>query len=1266
MNTLPRSLPRTWLCLALWLLVVALLPGTAQAQSLTTLYSFSGSNGAYLYVSLMQASDGNLYGTTNNGGSNWNPPSNTGYGTVFQITPSGMLTILHFFNGSDGAYPNGLIQASDGNLYGTTTNGGSSNDGTVFKITTSGTLTTLYSFSGSDGAYPNVGLIQASDGNLYGTTYDGGPNWNPSSKNYGYGTVFKITTGGTLTTLHTFISSDGAYPWALIQASDGNLYGTTNSGGSSNEGAVFKITTSGTLTTLYSFSGGSGGAYPYAGLIQASDGNLYGTTANGGSNWNPPSNYGYGTVFKITTSGTLTTLHAFSSGSGGSYPYAVLLQASDGNLYGTTVNGGSNNDGTVFKITTGGALTTLYSFTTSNGSYPYAGLIQASDGSLYGTTYGGGASNDGTIFQISPPVTLTTLYSFSGSDGDNPYGALLQASDGNLYGTTGNGGSNWNPPSNYGYGTVFKITTSGTLTTLYSFSGPDGVGPDAGLIQGSDGNLYGTTTYGGSNWNPPSGNYGTGTIFRITTDGALTTHYSFSPLSNNTNADGAWPYRLIQTSDGNLYGTTSRGGPNTGGTVFEISTNTALLYVLHYFSISDGFSPTGLIQASDGNFYGTTTNGGASWNPTDPYSVGYGTVFKVSPLSTFSFNSLYSFGGFDGALPYPQPGGGTLLQGSDGNLYGTTEAGGAYGYGSVFKITTSGTLTTLYSFSSTIDGRNPQPSSLLQASDGYLYGTTYLGGDGNYGTIFRITTGGALTTLYSFSGSDGAYPIAGLIQASDGNLYGTTNDGGPNWNPPSNNYGYGTVFVLTLAGSHSSATLSSLSPASTPAGGPDFTLTVNGSDFASSATVQWTAGNTTPLSTTFVSASQLTATVPASLIASVGTASVTVTQNNTTSNALAFTIANPAPVLNSISPASATAGNAAFTLTANGSGFINTSAIYWNGTALATTFVSSSQLTASVPASDVATAGTASVTVVTPNPGGGTSSAQTFTINNPAPVTTSLSPASALAGGSQFTLTVNGSGFVNSSTVNWNGAALATTFVSSSQLTATVPASDIATGGTASVTVVTPSPGGGTSNAQTFTINNPAPVLSSISPTSTDAGGPGFTLTVKGSSFLNSSTVNWNGSPLTTTFVSATQLKAFVPTSLIANPGKVKVTIITPTPGGGASTAKTFTVLLTTLKLVSATLTKDSTTGVYTANLTLTNVGYNTAPNVTVTKATLGAATTSTSLPVSVGSMAAGSSGNTALTFPASAGASGTVVSLKVSGKFTGGTFSGSLKVKLP
>ena len=408
------------------------------------------------------------------------------------------------------------------------------------------TLTTLHAFAGhpTDGASPYAGLVQATDGNFYGTTYAGGTSGNCQG---GCGTVFRITPGGTLTTLHSFDWYDGASPTdALVQGNDGNLYGTTYGGGAEPRvGTVFKITPGGALTTLYSFCAQANctdGQQPYAGLVRGSDGNFYGTTLEGGANTGCSLGAGTcGTVFKITPGGALTTLYSFCAQAGcadGGNPYAGLVQGSDGNFYGTNFGRGANGYGTVFKITPAGVLTALYSFCSqtncADGQYPQSGLVQASDGNFYGTTPEGGGGvyhQGGTVFKITSSGTLTTIYNFCSlpacADGADSLAALLQGTDGNFYGTTMGGGAYCTP--NSGCGTVFKITPSGSLTTLHSFDDTDdGKAPFARLVHATDGNFYGTTAFGA---NPActTGLHGCGTVFRLTGPPPSTTTVTSSP-----------------------------------------------------------------------------------------------------------------------------------------------------------------------------------------------------------------------------------------------------------------------------------------------------------------------------------------------------------------------------------------------------------------------------------------------------------------------------------------------------------------------------------------------------------------------------------------------------------------------------------------------------------------------------------------------------------------------------------------------------------------
>jgi uncharacterized repeat protein (TIGR03803 family) len=356
------------------------------------------------------------------------------------------------------------------------------------------TLTTVHSFHTTDGANPAAGLLRASNGNFYGTTYAGGVQ--------GVGTVFEMTPGGTLTTLHSFqqlILADGYQPYAgLMQARDGNLYGTTNRGGVGRVGSIFKVTPNGTVTQLASFAYQPDGADPYDALVQGANGSLYGTAAAGGG--------GAGTVFEVSTFGQITKLYNIGS-HGESSPVAGLVLATNGDFYGTTSVGGTYSCGTIFQITPGGAFTVLHSFTGHDGCNPYAAMVQGSDGNLYGTASTGGAAsgyNAGTAFKITPSGAFTLLHVFDITDGEVPLGALVQASDGDFYGTTELGGAN-------NRGTIFQMTPSGGVTTLYSFCAhsncPDGANPYAGLILANDGNYYGTTYSGGS------GN--AGTVFRF-------------------------------------------------------------------------------------------------------------------------------------------------------------------------------------------------------------------------------------------------------------------------------------------------------------------------------------------------------------------------------------------------------------------------------------------------------------------------------------------------------------------------------------------------------------------------------------------------------------------------------------------------------------------------------------------------------------------------------------------------------------------------------
>ena len=341
--------------------------------------------------------------------------------------------------------------------------------------------------------------------------------------------------------------------------------------------------------------------------------------------------------------------------------------------------------------------------------------------------------------------------------------------------------------------------------------------------------------------------------------------------------------------------------------------------------------------------------------------------------------------------------------------------------------------------------------------------------------------------------------------------------------------------------------LASISPASATAGGIGFTLTLTGAGFLPSSKVQW---NGSSRRTTFISGTRLTAVISAGDIATAGTASVNVRNGMAAvSNVLTFSIHNPVPGLSSLNPSTVGVGGTSFALTVNGAGFVPTSGMRWNNFDLTTTFVSSTQLTATITASDIANAGAVQVTAFNPTPGGGTSNALSFTITNPDPNLTSLSPPSVLAGGANFTLSITGAGFVSGSVVRWNGSDRPTVLVSSMQIAAFISASDILSAGTAQLTVFTPQPGGGPSNALAFAINNPPFFLASLSLANAPAGGPTFTLNATGSGFTSSSTVRWNGSDRATTFVSSSSLQAAIMSADIASVGTAQVSVFDTSAG---------------------------------------------------------------------------------------------------------------------
>jgi uncharacterized repeat protein (TIGR03803 family) len=762
-----------------------------------------------------------------------------------QTRSSSGFAVVHSFTGN--AYIPEYLKVMDnaGNFYGATTGGGAAGLGSIFRLDSAGHETTLYSFTGTngDGYAPAAGPVMDSAGNLYGTTLYGG--------SAGGGTVFKLDPSGKETVLYSFTGTngDGYAPAAvLIMDSTGNLYGTTGRGGSvlSDGGTVFKLDPSGKETVLYSFTNTNGdGAYPVAGLIMDSAGNLYGTAENAGQFSaqcpgfvGPDVLFGCGTVFKLDPSGKETVLYSFTNTNGdGANPAAGVIMDSAGNLYGTTLVGGSAGGGTVFKLDPSSHETVFYSFTLTNGdgANPAAGMIMDSAGNLYGTTALGGLTGNcppnfniyqpvptpagcGTVFKLAPSGKEAVLYGFTGTNGDgaNPAAGVIIDSAGNLYGTTEHGGS-------ADGGTVFKLDPSGKETVLYTFTGPtngDGANPAAGLITDSAGNLYGTTLIGGTSVNchphfdddpSLSSPSGCGTVFKLDPSGKETVLYSFT----GTNGDGGNPAAgLIMDSGGNLYGTTQYGGSAGYGTVFKLDPS-GKETVLYSFTGTngDGAVPVaGLLMDSAGNLYGTTLYGGmTSGRCSFASPAGCGTVFKLDPSGKETV--LYSFTNTSGDGAYPVAG---VIMDSAGNLYGTTksgEYGGSAGYGKVFKLDPSGKETVLYTFTGT-NGDAVPVAGLLMDSAGKLYGTTAGGGLTDLGTVFSLVPPMDFSFSAASGGSTSTTVTAGQIATYDLQL-----------NPAG---GFSGSVSLACSGAPAQATCS-ISPASLTVSGTSpvpFTVTI--------------------------------------------------------------------------------------------------------------------------------------------------------------------------------------------------------------------------------------------------------------------------------------------------------------------------------------------------------------------------------------------------------------------------------------------------------
>ena len=713
-----------------------------------------------------------------------NLPSNTGVDSVVvAIGPPILTTWDVAFNGTNGATPYGDLTLSGSTLYGMTESGGAYGDGTIFSIpATGGTPTTLLSFNGTNGANP-YGDLTLIGSTFYGVTYAGGAN--------GDGTIFSIpVTGGTPTTLLSFGGSNGQGPEGdLTLSSDGStFYGMTSSGGANGNGTIFSIpVTGGTPTTLLSFND-TNGAGPAGSLTLGADGStLYGMTTGGGT-------YGVGTVFSIpVTGGSPTTLLTFN-GTNGSTPLWSDLTLSGSTLYGVTSAGGANNEGIIFSIpVTGGTPTDLFSFDGTHGNGPW-GSLMLSGSTLYGMTAGGGTNLDGTVFSI--PMTggtPTVLLSLNGTNGGDPHGGLT-LNGSTLYGMTYNGGAN-------GDGTIFSMNVSGagpSGSTGQTFTlGSSAVPVSADMtVTSSDTDLTGATE--------TITNVQSGDTLHFTSQNGITASYN-SGTGVLTLSGSATPAQYTAALQSVTFSTTSTvkgtrtidvvadDSGDTGNAPSDTAVDSVVVAIaapvvttsdfqtLFSFNGTNGSSPFGNLTLSGSTLYGTTVGGG---------TYGDGTIFSV-PLTGGTPTTLVSFNGTDGNAPY----GSLTISGS--TIYGMTSQGGdvghglqSLGYGTVFSVPlTGGTPTTLFSFTG-LNGAYPYGGLTLSGST--LFGMTNGGGMHEDGNVFSISTSGSgFQNLFSFSGSNGSGPV-GELTLIGSTLYGTTEDGGT--------HAEGNIFSIPVTG----------------------------------------------------------------------------------------------------------------------------------------------------------------------------------------------------------------------------------------------------------------------------------------------------------------------------------------------------------------------------------------------------------------------------------------------------------------------------------
>lgn len=675
------------------------------------------------YIRLCEASNGKLYGMTSSGGA-------TGTGVLFEydIDAGAYTKLLDFGGTARGSSPQGrLIEATSGKLYGMTSSGGSNSYGVIFEYDyTTSTFTKKLDFDGTaTGRNPYGGLVLASNGMLYGMTRIGG------TSNLGVLFEYDYITS-TYTKKFDFDgATNGSNPCGnLVEASNRNLYGLTRIGGANELGVLFEYDyNTDTFTNKFDFDGATIGSSPYGSLVEADNGKLYGLTYSGGS-------YNYGVLFDYDPSNdNYNAIFEFDGSSTGSNPYGSLSLASNGMLYGMTFQGGANNYGVLFEYDiTSSTLTNKVDFDgTSKGRNPKGSLVQSSDQLLYGMTFSGGTNNSGVLFEFNPATSTCTkkLDLNIAPDGKSPYGSIVQSYNGKFYGMTYSGGTD-------GLGVLFEYDPgSSVYTKKVDFAGSsNGSYPYGSLIQASNGKLYGMTYSGGTN--------GTGVLFEYDPAGSTyTKKIDFDGATYGSNPFGS----LVLANNGKLYGMTFQGGTSSKGVLFEYDPTTSIFTKkLDFTGSANGSNPYGqLMQASNGKLYGMTNLGGTS---------NKGVLFEYDPFTSAYTKKVDFSGTANGSNPY-----GSLIEASDGKLYGMTFLGGTSNYGVLFEFDpATSNFNKELDFTGTANGRNPY-GSLILAPNGNLYGMTYQGGTNALGVIFEYNPStNTYTKKLDFDGYNGSKP----------------------------------------------------------------------------------------------------------------------------------------------------------------------------------------------------------------------------------------------------------------------------------------------------------------------------------------------------------------------------------------------------------------------------------------------------------------------------------------------------------------------------